>query len=104
MVVSITMPRILSMRSLHLPTFIYDCIQCILWLTLFGIFAKLYVPKNPAGNDGIERMKHALWVDLINLGYWVITATWYGLRWWRGNKAGVCEKGPGSDEEDMTQI
>jgi len=105
MVLSVVMGRALSsIRGLHLPTFIYDCILCILWLTLFGIFAKMYVPKNSAGNNNIERMKHALWVDLINLGFWILTATWCGLRWWRGNKAAACEKTAGSDEEYMRQI
>jgi hypothetical protein len=101
-ILSVAMPRTLSMHVLHLPTFIYDCILCILWLTLFGIFAKIYVPKDSAGNDNIERMKHALWVDLINLGYWMLTAAWCGLRWWKGNKAAASEKA--ADEEQMRYI
>ena len=105
MVLSVAMPRALSsIRGLHLPTFMYDCILCILWLTLFGIFARMYVPQNPAGSNYIERMKHALWVDLIYLGFWILTATLCGLRWWKGNKAAACEKTVESDEEYMRQI
>jgi hypothetical protein len=80
--------RPLATRTrLHLPIFGWECILCILWLTLFGIFGKMYISEDPEGVKGIVRMKHAVWVDLTNLTLWVISATWCGLRWRRGMKA-----------------
>lgn len=61
----------------------------ILWLVLFGIFAKLYITvdeERTAKDDGLRRMHHAVWVDLVNLSFWMITAAWCGLRWWRGGR------------------
>jgi hypothetical protein len=65
---------------LHLPCLIWECILCILWLTLFGVFGKIYISEDPAGNSGTIRMKHAVWVDLTNLLLWVITMIWCGVR------------------------
>lgn len=73
------------LRFLHLPTFILDCVLCILWLTLFGIFGKLYITAEEV-NDDATRMKNAVWIDLINLSFWVATAAWLGLRWWKGRR------------------
>lgn len=73
------------MRILHLPAFIHDVVLAILWLTLFGIFAKKYIPvDNENENKDVERMKNAVWIDVINLSFWMITAAWMGLRWWKG--------------------
>ncbi|KAH8701740.1 hypothetical protein BGW36DRAFT_104450 [Talaromyces proteolyticus] len=71
-------------HATHLPSFVWEGIICILWLTLFGIFGKMYIGENPEGDSGITRMKHAVWVDLTNLLLWAISATWCGLRWWKG--------------------
>lgn len=60
--------------------------MCVFWLTLFGIFGKMYLAEDPEGQEGIVRMKHAVWVDLVNLLLWCGSATWMGLRWWRGMK------------------
>jgi hypothetical protein len=64
----------------HLPFFVWECILCILWLTLFGIFGKIYISDDPTDDSGIVRMKNAVWVDLTNLLLWVITVTWYSVR------------------------
>lgn len=73
----------------HLPLFAYECVLCVLWLTLFGIFGRMYIREDPEGDDGIVRMKHAVWVDLSNLGLWVVSATWSGLRWRKSTKGGA---------------
>jgi hypothetical protein len=79
--------RPLALRpAIHLPLFIWECVLCIFWLTLFGIFGKLYISEDPEGDSGIVRMKHAVWVDLTNLMLWTITATWCGVRWWSGQR------------------
>ena len=41
---------------------------------MFGVFAKLYIHANAQGDGGITRMKHAVWVDLINMLLWLVTA------------------------------
>lgn len=67
---------------LHMPLFLWETILCILWLTLFGIFAKIYIGKSNTNDDtSIKKMKNAVWVDLTNLGLWIITGLWAGLRW-----------------------
>ena len=46
----------------------------ILWIALFGLFGKLYIHENPEGDAGIQRMKNAVWVDLVNALLWLISA------------------------------
>lgn len=73
-----------SIHALQLPAFVWESVLCVLWLTLFGIFGKMYIGEDPEGDSGITRMKHAVWVDLTNLVLWTVSATWCGLRWWKG--------------------
>lgn len=56
--------------------FAWDTILFILWLALFGVFGKMYINENPEGDAGITRMKHAVWVDLVNMLLWFITAVY----------------------------
>lgn len=46
----------------------------ILWTAVFGIFGKLFIKLDPKGNGDISRMKNAVWVDLINMLLWLVTA------------------------------
>lgn len=127
--------------------FVWEFGLVVAWLTLFGIFGKMYLGVNPAsasgtgkrdlnstsssnsraasmgggnvngtgtatttatgagagtGNSGlgdaskINRMQHAVWVDLANLAMWAVTASWLMLRWFKGRRAaksGDGEKG-----------
>ena len=41
---------------------------------MFGVFGKMYIHANAQGDSGIIRMKHAVWVDLINMLLWLVTA------------------------------
>jgi len=54
--------------------FLWDAVLCILWIALFGTFGKLYIGEDPEGNGGIKRMKNAVWVDLVNMLLWFLTA------------------------------
>ena len=45
----------------------------ILWVAVFGNFARLYLHAKAYGNAGIQRMKNAVWVDLTNMLLWFIT-------------------------------
>lgn len=47
----------------------------ILWTAVFGAFAKIFIKlPNPEGNGDISRLKNAVWVDLINMLLWFVTA------------------------------
>lgn len=76
--------------SLRLPQFVWEFILCILWLTLFGVFGKMYIgvyPKEDAKDASkVNRMRHACWIDLINLLMWVSTASWVLLKWLKGRR------------------
>ncbi|MCJ1354397.1 MAG: hypothetical protein MMC33_004385 [Icmadophila ericetorum] len=52
----------------------WDLILFILWIALFGVFGKLYIKTNAEGDAGIQRMKNAVWVDLINALLWLFSA------------------------------
>ncbi|RLL94151.1 hypothetical protein CFD26_100016, partial [Aspergillus turcosus] len=56
----------------QLPLFVWESVLCVLWLTLFGIFGKMYIGDYSEGPK-VTRMRRAVWVDLVNLGLWVVT-------------------------------
>ncbi|KAJ5100462.1 hypothetical protein N7456_006514 [Penicillium angulare] len=96
--------------KLQLPQFVWEFILCILWLTLFGIFGKMYIgvhadDSNKSLGDAakINRMRHAAWVDLVNLLMWVFTASWALMRWLK-NKRAATESEMGYDVEKENQI
>jgi hypothetical protein len=45
-------------------------------MALFGVFGKMYISEDAEGNSGITRMKHAVWVDLVNMLLWFMTAVY----------------------------
>lgn len=92
--------------ALLLPQFAWEFVVTVLWLTLFGVFGKMYIGvhpdekgRGPAGlgdASKINRMRHAVWVDIINLGFWVMTSSWVLMRWLKSRRAGAgldAEKG-----------
>ncbi|EWC48086.1 hypothetical protein DRE_02665 [Drechslerella stenobrocha 248] len=63
--------------------FIWDIILFMSWLTVFGIFAGLYLNEDPEGNTDIQQMRSAVWLDLTNWVLWLISSCvgfWY---FWR---------------------
>lgn len=85
---------------------VWNLILFILWMALFGIFAKvlsppmhssafsncetdialrnqMYLNEKPEGNGDIQRMKNALWVVLANAILWLITTVAGFVYWWR---------------------
>ncbi|KAJ5134165.1 hypothetical protein N7526_005530 [Penicillium atrosanguineum] len=95
--------------KLQLPRFAWEFVLCVLWLTLFGIFGKLYIGVYPSDSNSdsskrdatsttselgdaskINRMRHAVWVDLVNLVFWAVTASWALLQWLKARR----EDGP----------
>ncbi|ORY12996.1 hypothetical protein BCR34DRAFT_481774 [Clohesyomyces aquaticus] len=56
--------------------FIIDALIFLFYVVLFGIFGKMFLREDPEGNKGIIRMKHAAWVDMVNMILWALTASW----------------------------
>lgn len=54
--------------------FLWDLILFILWIALFGLFGNMYIKENAEGDSGIIRMKHAVWIDLVNALLWLFSA------------------------------
>ena len=54
----------------------WDAVLALLWLVLFGVFGTMYIHEHPEGDAGVTRMKHAVWVDLVNALLWIATAAY----------------------------
>ncbi len=66
-----------------------DCSGSILWTALFGLFGKIYIPAHPTPRQaGQIRMKHAVWVDLVNMLLWLVTACYSTFIWFRNRGSG----------------
>jgi len=63
--------------------FVWDTILFILWVALFGLFGNMYIKANPQGDSGIQRMKNAVWVDLVNMLLWLISALCMAAYWFK---------------------
>jgi len=60
----------------------------IFWLTVFGIFGKMYISFEPTPEQqGQIRMKRAVWVDLANMLLWCITASYATVLFLQRRKA-----------------
>jgi hypothetical protein len=65
----------------------WDWVLFILWTALFGIFGKIFIPAHPTPKQGAQiRMKHAVWVDLVNMLLWLITAIYSTMIWLSARK------------------
>ncbi|KAF2264162.1 hypothetical protein CC78DRAFT_553644 [Lojkania enalia] len=64
-----------------------DALVWFFWLVVFGIFGKMYIKEDPEGNKGIIRMKRAVWIDLVNLFLWLISACYGAFIFWKARKA-----------------
>ncbi|KAI4246190.1 MAG: hypothetical protein L6R40_002143 [Gallowayella cf. fulva] len=56
----------------------WDLVVFILFTALFGLFGKMFIHENAEGVSGVKRMKNAVWIDLINMLLWFVTAI-YGM-------------------------
>ncbi|KAJ5360508.1 hypothetical protein N7517_009699 [Penicillium concentricum] len=100
--------------ALLLPQFAWEFVVTVLWLTLFGIFGKMYIGVHPVEGSGakvdaattselgdaskINRMRHAVWIDIINLVFWVMTASWVLVRWLKSRRSTASEAGFDSEK------
>lgn len=68
----------------HRLLFPWDTILFILWVAVFGLFGSMYIHENPEGDSGVKRMKNAVWVDLINMLLWLLSAVAGAVAWFTG--------------------
>ncbi|KAJ5775678.1 uncharacterized protein N7511_000689 [Penicillium nucicola] len=105
--------------GLLLPQFAWEFVLAVLWLALFGVFGKMYIgvyavessSSSSSGSgsgkrdeavassatsslgdaDKITRMRHAVWIDVVNLLFWVVTSSWVLMRWLQSRRAAATE-------------
>lgn len=65
----------------HRMFFPWDLILFILWVAVFGLFGSMYIHENPEGDGGVKRMKDAVWIDLINMLLWLLSAVAGAVAW-----------------------
>lgn len=76
-----------------LPLFAWEGVLWLLWLVVFGIFGKVFIPCR--GLHGHEGMWRAVWVDLVAWGVEWVLVGWAGVRWWRGRQGASLGMGQG---------
>ncbi|KFH42955.1 hypothetical protein ACRE_063060 [Hapsidospora chrysogenum ATCC 11550] len=70
--------------------FALDFALFILWIVVFGIFAGIFLPRD--GDDerykgaSTGAMKTAVWVDLVNAIFWLITGAYGAVKTFLGRK------------------
>jgi hypothetical protein len=52
---------------------VWDVVLFILWVAVFGLFGKLYIHEKRGMDGGTQRMKNAVWIDLINMLLWFVS-------------------------------
>ncbi|KAL8946943.1 MAG: hypothetical protein Q9222_006727 [Ikaeria aurantiellina] len=80
---------VLAWPALSMWAWAWDLVVFILFTALFGLFGNMYIHENPEGDGAIKRMKNAVWIDLINMLLWFVTAI-YGMVmffFFRGSKS-----------------
>ena len=43
----------------------------------------MYINEDPEGNSGIQRMKNAVWIDLVNMLLWLVSLVAMAFKWWK---------------------
>jgi len=67
--------------------FAWDALIFFLWVVLFGIFGNMYIKENAEGDAGVQRMKNAVWVDLVNMLLWLISTIIMAGYWWKNRNS-----------------
>ncbi|KAL1595008.1 hypothetical protein SLS60_009692 [Paraconiothyrium brasiliense] len=82
----------LTLRSYRL-TFIVESTICVLWLALFGVFYDIYFSGKASGMDydgmDLERVKRAVWLNLINFLLWLASAVFSAVMCCSGIKGAI---------------
>ncbi|KAF2200762.1 hypothetical protein GQ43DRAFT_449282 [Delitschia confertaspora ATCC 74209] len=64
----------------------WDGVLFILWVAVFGTFGKIYLKADTQGSKGVTRMKHAVWVDMVNMVLWFLTACYGAWAFWKAGR------------------
>ncbi|KAL1604857.1 hypothetical protein SLS60_004397 [Paraconiothyrium brasiliense] len=67
-----------------------DFIVFILYVAAFGVFGKMYIKEDPEGNGGVQRMKNAVWILLVNMLLWFVSFVYGAVvfwKYWKGKEA-----------------
>ncbi|KAI9820047.1 MAG: hypothetical protein M1826_001037 [Phylliscum demangeonii] len=65
--------------------FAWDALLFIFWVAVFGAFGKLFLHRHP----DLPRMRHAVWLDLVNMLLWFATAAVGGMMFLRSGWPGL---------------
>ena len=77
--------------------FAWDIVMVILFSALAGIFGSMYIKERVEMDHDIEMMKHAAYIDIVNVVLWLITAIWSVIVFCRRDRASL-HGGKGSSE------
>ncbi|KAK4624619.1 hypothetical protein CLAFUW4_05325 [Fulvia fulva] len=73
------------MPTLSEKLFGWDWVLFILWTAVFGLFGSIYIHADPSPEQhGQQRMKNAVWVDLVNMLLWLVSAIYATLIFFKG--------------------
>lgn len=85
--------------------FAWDLLLFILWIAVFGVFAGLFLKNTDDEYQGtsVKVMKNAVWIDLVNCIFWLLTGLWGCFRTFVGRKVdGSINRGLGSIESKVS--
>ncbi|KAF2660317.1 hypothetical protein K491DRAFT_589250 [Lophiostoma macrostomum CBS 122681] len=74
-----------------------DALIWFFYVVAFGIFGKMYIKEDAEGDKGVVRMKHAAWIDMVNMILWFITACYGGFIFLKYRKARTTLTGRGEE-------
>jgi H+/Cl- antiporter ClcA len=77
------LPIIVSYTTVAI-LFAWDITLFVLWCAVFGLFGSMYIHENAEMDSGVQRMKNAVWIDLICLLLWFITSIMGAIGFVRG--------------------
>lgn len=81
------LPLVFSAFSVAI-LFAWDVILFILWTAVFGLFGSMYINAKVEMQSGVKRMKNAVWIDLINMLLWFVSAIVGAVGFWRWMRHG----------------
>ncbi|KAF1833623.1 hypothetical protein BDW02DRAFT_374393 [Decorospora gaudefroyi] len=72
-----------------------DAFLFLCWVIAFGIFGRMYIGEreDTEAEEGVGRMRNAVWVLLTNMLLWFVTAVVGAVLFWRATKARTAHTG-----------
>lgn len=84
---------------MRLPVVVWEGVLVVNWIVVFGVFAGAFLRGDR--QDGDERMRHAVYVDLV---CWILfsgSCALWGVRWWKGRRGSGDGNGDGEKGVEM---